>query len=404
MTFINKTTQNISRSKKPRFYGDIQLADNLYKDNKGREGHWRYRRPDGTYKHFSAPSVEKANAIAEDNNKRRDSMPTASKSKNSTLEIYVPEYIAYREEQSPDLKDKSSWSNRKYHMQQLTREITLPITLIDRAAIQAWWDKLTHHQQKARHAEFRKLFNYLMGRSLLKGLDYNPFTTSDDRPRLYVRSEPKRQSQRLTRKGFWAIYNAAGELGYPALQIAMGVSLTTFMRENDICTLLISDKTEDDLLKKVIGKSLNQKGNAKAARLSWDVRNYELLRQLIQRGRELALANRHCPYLISHWPKQKRLGNVKTHMAQVLPRRLISMFDEARIHAGFSRQNPPVFHGIKSLATKLATDAGYQKKSIQLASSHSSEDVQNIYLEDHELPYNTVDIAFTADQIGGEFK
>lgn len=167
---------------------------------------------------------------------------------------------------------------------------------------------------------------------------------------------------------------------------------------------MLDEHLENGLLKKVIGKSRNQKGDAKAARLSWDVGNYELLKQLLQRARELSLANRRCPYVISHWPKQKRLGKGKTHLAQVTPRRLISMFDEARKAAGFIRENPPVFHGVRSLATKLATDAGYNIKAIQHANAHSSEAMTNLYKDDHDLPYEGVEISFTEGLIGGNFR
>lgn len=403
MALINRKKKPMARPKKTRVYGDIVLADYLYADNKGREGHWRYKRPDNTFKHFSAATAVEANRIAEANNTRRDQMPSLKSKARGNLAAYIPQFIAYREEQSPDLTEKASWQNRTYAMLQLGREIALPLPMIDRDTIQSWWDRQTHHQQKARHAEFRKLFNYLMGRELLKSLQYNPFTTADDKPRLYLRSQPKRQSERLTRDGFWAIYNAAGKLGYPCLQIAMGISLTTFMREGDICSLKLDEHLEGTLLKKVIGKSKNQKGDAKAARLSWDVGNYELLKQLIQRARELSLVNRRCPYVISHWPKQRRLGKGKTHLAQVTPRRLITMFDEARKLAGFTGENPPVFHGVRSLATKLATDSGYNIKSIQHANAHSSESMTNLYKEGHDLPFENVSILFSSSDIGGIF-
>lgn len=219
MALLPPRKRTMARPKKPRMYGDTVLADYLYVDNKGREGHWRYKRPDNSFKHFFAATAEEANLIAESNNKRRHQMPGKQHPQKGNLAAYIPEYIAYRETHSPDLLEKASWGNRKYAMQQLGREITLPLPLIDREVIQAWWDSQSHHQQKARHAEFRKLFNYLMGRNLLKSLPYNPFTTSDDKPRLYVRSQPKRQSQRLTREGFWAIYKAAEQLNYPCLQI-----------------------------------------------------------------------------------------------------------------------------------------------------------------------------------------
>ncbi|MGY8872165.1 MAG: tyrosine-type recombinase/integrase [Pseudomonadales bacterium] len=395
----------MARPKTPRFHNEIKLEDYLYPDNKGRDGHWRYKRPDNTFKHFNAKDVHQANAIARHNNERRDSFtPNMGPKKiTGTLAYYLPQFITYRESHSPDLLQKSSWEKRRYALNQFCNVITTPIAHINRKEIQDWWDTLTNHQQKQRHAELRKFFNYLMGRELLPKLEYNPFTLSDDRPRLYTKSKPPRKSQRLTREGFWKIYASADKLGYTGLQIAMGVSLLTFMREGDICSLRISEHIEDNLLQKVIGKSESQKGSAKASRLKWDLQNYNLLKQLIKKGRELSLINRRCPFLISHWPKQKRLGNSKEHMAQITTRRLIAMFDHARRDAGFTGDNPPVFHGIRSLADKIALDAGYDIKAVQHAMSHSSEEMTKLYLQDHPLPFEKVDIEFTEEQIGGTF-
>lgn len=395
----------MARPKKTRYFNETPLQDNLYPDNKGREGHWRYKRPDGTFKHFFAATVPEANKIAAYTNERRDTY-TAAPTKHSnfgTLAHYVDQFISYREEQSPDLNQKGSWQRRIYALKQFTRTVTLPVSQLDRADIHAWWDTLSGHQQRQRHAEFRKFFNYLMGRNLLPRLQYNPFTTSDDKPKLYKKSRPKRQSKRLTRDGFWKIYQCAGELGYDCLQIAMGISLLTFMREGDICDLRLDHDIEDTLLQRVIGKSAAQKGNTNAARLKWDLGNYNLLRQLIQRSRELSLQNRRCPFVISHWPKQKRLGKTKEHLAQVTPRRLIAMFDEARKLAGFTGPNAPVFHGIRSLADLLAKEAGYDIKVVQHAMAHSSEEMTKAYLEGHQLPFEEVNVQFTEQDIGGNF-
>ena len=397
--------QTMARPKKDRFYQGTKLEDHLYPDNKGREGYWRYRRPDLSFKTFHASTPEAANAIARHNNERRESFSSERKSSPTfgTLAHYVKPYIAYREEQSPDLKSKDSWTRRIYSLNQFTKTITKPIPRITRDDIQMWWDTLTGHQQRQRHAEFRKFFNYLMGRGLLNHLEYNPFTTADDRPKLYKKSRPARQSKRLTREGFWNIYRCAGELGYDCLQIAMGISLLTFMREGDICDLRLDHDIEENLLKRVIGKSKAQKGSINASRLKWDLGNYNLLRELIQRSRELSLKNRRCPFVISHWPKQKRLGKTKEHLAQVTPRRLIAMFDEARKLAGFTGSNAPVFHGIRSLADLLAKEAGYDIKVVQHAMAHSSEEMTKAYLEGHQLPFEQVDVQFTEKDIGGNF-
>ena len=398
--------KTMARPKKIRTFNGITLEDNLYPDNKGRENHWRYKRPDGTFKHFHAESTDAAIKIAKFNNERRESYTAISAKKKrtfGTLAHYVEEYINWRASQSPDLLEKSSWQKRCYALHQFCREITLPLGQIERADIHIWWDTLTGHQQRQRHAELRKFFNYLMGRELLPRLDYNPFTLADDRPRLYKKSRPARKTERLTREGFWNIYHSAGELGYQGLQIAMGISLLTFMREGDILTLKLDKDIENDLLKKTIGKSEEQKGAANASRLKWDLGNYNLLKQLIHKSRELSLQNRRCPFVISHWPKQKRLGQHKEHMAQVTPRRLISMFNDARKHAGFTQANAPTFHSIRSLSDLLATEAGYDIKEVQHAMAHSSEEMTKAYLEGHDLPFEQVNVQFSEKEIGGSF-
>jgi len=279
------------------------------------------------------------------------------------------------------------------------------VVQLERKEIMYWWDALTPHQQKARHAEFRRFFNYLMGRELLPKMQYNPFTLADDKPRFYESATPKRASVRFDMTGFWKIYNAAGSLGYEGLQIAMGISLTTFMRETDILTLKLSDDLEDDLLKKVIGKSLAQVGDAKAARLQWNIRDYDLLRNLINRARLASIKNHGCPYVISHTPQRKLIGKTKDHICQVTPRRLIEMMEEARGLAGYAgMKNPPSFHTVRSLANSLAKDAEESKEAIQKNNAHRSVDTQLIYQEGHDLPFDDAPIQFTAEQIGGDFK
>ena len=400
------------RPKKVRTVDGIVLADNLYTDPKGRPGRYRYKRPDGTFRGFPAATPMAANRIAEDANKLRDQVPIKKKDGKpgrDQLSYYTPKYIAYRESVDPKLKGKSSWTNRSYAISSLGRHFdSIPIGHIDRETIENLWLSMSHHQQKLRHAEFRKLFNWLMGQGLCPRLEYNPFTTADDRPRLYLSGAEDRSIMRINIKEFWKIYHAAGDIGYPALQIAMGISLTTFMREGDICGLKIDDNLRNDLLKKVIGKSYEQKGSSKAARLSWDQTNYTLLRQLIARGLQLSLTNKRCPYLISHTPKRRVWNQDKTHICQVLPRRLGDMYTEARIEAKV-QLNPPegrrpsTFHQVRSLASKLALDAGYELKDVQHAMAHENENTTKVYQDEHDLPFQEVPIIFTKDLLGGDF-
>ena len=396
----------MARPRKARFFDGVELARNLYADPKKRPAYWLYVRKDGTKKTFQAVDVETANKIAAHNNGLADSH-VASPGKASTkgtLAAYIDDFIAWREHTSPALAEKASWkSNRIHHLRKFCAEMSKGLNTLSRQDIMFWWDTLTPHQQKARHAEFRRFFNYLMGRELLPKMQYNPFTTSDDRPRLYKAATPPRKSQRLTVPAFWTVYNAAGHLGFECLQVAMGISLTTFMREGDICSLKLSDNLEDNLLKKVIGKSLSQVGEAKASRLQWNVGSYDLLRQLLQKARESSFKNGACPYVISHTPKVKRVGNTKDHYAQVTPRRLCEMFDEARAYAGFAGDNPPVFHGVRSLANAIALEAGFGREQIQQVNAHKSIDTQLIYQDGHALPFDNAQVQFTASQIGGSF-
>ena len=407
MTIFNKKKPTpMAAPKKQRTFEGVVLADNLYKDNKGRVGYWRYFRPNRTFKTFPAGDVHLANKIAEHNNLSRDQMPKKTNSTiNGTLAAYVDDFILHRETQNPNLKESNSWRNRRYSLAQFGRQIVRPLAQLKRVEIMHWWDVLTPHQQKARHAEFRRFFNWLMGRDLLPAMQYNPFTLADDRPRFYESATPKRASVRFDMSGFWKIYNAAGSLGYEGLQIAMGISLTTFMRETDILTLKLSDDLEDDLLKKVIGKSMAQVGEAKAARLQWNIRDYDLLRNLINRARLAAIKNHGCPYVISHTPQRKLIGKTKDHICQVTPRTLITMMKKSRDLAGYAdMENPPTFHTVRSLANSLAKDAEESKEAIQKNNAHRSVDTQLIYQEGHELPFEDAPIQFTAEQIGGDFK
>ena len=407
MTIPNKNkSPQMASPKKQRTFDGVVLADNLYKDNKGRVGYWRYFRPNRTYKTFPAGDVHLANKIAESNNKLRDQLPKKNDlSSKGTLAAHIDDYILDQESKSPSLVEKDSWRNRKYSLRQFCRQIVRPLVQLERKEIMYWWDALTAHQQKSRHAEFRRFFNYLMGRELLPKMKYNPFTLADDKPRFYESATPKRASVRFDMDGFWKIYHCAGELGFEALQIAMGISLTTFMRETDIITLKLSDDLEDDLLRKVIGKSLAQVGEAKAERLQWNMKDYVLLRNLINRARLLAIKNYGCPYVISHTPKQKRLGITKDHICQVTPRNLITMMTKARDLAGYAgMENPPSFHTVRSLANSLAKKAEESKEAIQKNNAHKSVNTQLIYQEGHDLPFDDAPIQFTAEQIGGDFK
>lgn len=397
MRALTTGDSTMPRPRKARFYCGVELKPNLYAVP-SRPGYWRYVRPDGSSRCFSEHDVKRANEIADANNAKRTLPP-------DSLTTAVEQYILHREKLDKDLLNKDSWRNRKYALRAFGNEIETPVYRISRDEIKSWWEGLTYYQQKLRKSECRRLWGWMMGEGL-SPLPYNPFTTDTSMPMLMNSGVPEKARQRLTRDDFWAIYASAQELGYEGLQIAMGLSLTTFMREGDICSLKLCTNLESDLLKLVVGKSLAQRGSIHAARLQWDIGNHRLVKSLLAKSRELGLKNYRCPFVISHKPIQRRPSKTKEHSCQILPRRLIAQFAEARDHAGMNSAKPgcaPTFHEVRSLADKLAKEAGYDIKAIQQAMAHESVNTTKSYLDGHELPFDTVSVVFDEEMIGGKF-
>ncbi|MEM1113221.1 MAG: hypothetical protein AAGI11_15020 [Pseudomonadota bacterium] len=404
----------MARPKKPRVLDGVVLEENLFTDTRKRPGYFRYLQPSGKLKTFSvlpltgADAAREANRMAAEANQERDSAPVLSKIPRESIAYQIPLYINWREKTESKLHGKASWENRKRALRGFGRDFqSLPLARIHWNALKDWWEELTFHQQKARHAEFRRLFNWLMSEGLCRSLPHNPFTSNDALARLYPMGEKERAVVRIrSKEEFWILYNAASK--YPALQIAMGISLVTIMREGDICALQFSEHLEGDLLKKVISKSEGQRGTVGAARLQWSNTRHVLLKRLLARAREEAIKNYGCPYVISHTPRVKKTGTTKTHACQVTANRLVNMFAEVRDSTNLYKslpegRRPPGFHQIKSLAIKLAKDAGFSMSEIQANSAHTRASTTEGYMEDHQLPYDDAQVIFTEEMIGGTF-
>jgi len=375
------------RPKKTRLVDGIPLADNLYKDPKGRSGYYRYRRPDGTFKTFTAAAVDLANNMADEaNSLRGKDLPVATRiPQRDSLAYHVPLYIAYQEKINPELKYKQSWKNRAYALNQFAE--TFPVIgRITRDTILAWWDGLTYHQQKLRMAEFRRFFNWLMGQGLAAKLKYNPFTTADDKPRLLPKQKPKKQRKALTQAGYRKIYNAAEDFGYECLQIAMEISRYTTLREADICGLRWTDIVDGEL-RLVVSKSEAQKGSARAARLSWKLKDHPILKRQIDRARELSLQHKRCPFVISHEPRRRVWNEDKAHLYQVTPDRLSRMFREVMDSCGIEGTS---FHEVRGLSATLYKGEGYTTGEIKDLMAHEQESTTIDYQNADELPYQSV--------------
>lgn len=372
-----------------RYHMDVELVDNLYPDNKGRENRWRYKNPQSKkwVNIKEEMSVEKANALAEQMNQLVEDgfYETRAVPPSERLKTYIDQYIDYQESLDPKLKNKDSWQNRKYAMHQLSKRFE-GIRSLEMDSIRIWWDELTYNQQKLRMSAFRKLFNYLMGQGLCAKLKFNPFTTADDLPRLLLKSKPKKNRKPCNQNTFNQIRKRAGELGYECLQIAMDISRYTTLREGDICGLKWDKNIVDGCLRVIVSKSEAQKGTARASRLSWDLKDHPLLKSYIDRARELSLINRRCPFVISHTPKRRAWNEFKESLYQVTPDRLSRMFKECRGESGTT------FHEIRGLSATLLKIAGHNNTEIQQVMSHESVATTQGYQNAEDLPYMHVAI------------
>ena len=400
----------MGRPKKPRFADGVQLEEHLHTDSKGRPGFWRYLRPDGTWKGFRAETVTEANRLAAEANASRDRIPISDRTavNRAALAYHVEKYITRRERLDPKLPALKNWRNRRGALRGFARTFAAtPVHKITRTQIAIWWDTLTHHQQGLRHTELRRFFNELAGEGMTPQLDYNPFTTADDRPRLYRSAKPQVARARLTASGFWQIYAKAGEIDMPGLQIAMGISLMTTMRRADICALRLDAHVKGELLQRIIGKSAAQRGDTHAVRLEWDLTTDATLAALVRRARELSLKNFRCPFLISHAPKKRRLGK-REHRYQVTEDRLTKLFAEARDATGLfaelpAGQTPPTFHEIRALSSAMFGRQGYDLQAIKGLMAHTDEAVTQLYQSGQELPYVRVTMTLSPEILGGTF-
>lgn len=398
----------MARPSRPRFYNGVELPANLYADARKREDYWRYLRPDGSYKIFQAPLEDAVRVANEANALREEFTPGIIKKipARNSLPAMVLKYIEWRESYDAGLIKKQSWTNRKGLLRGFAEDFaTTPVNKITLTVLIPWWENLTYHQQHARRSEFNKLFNWLVSNGYSKLTD-NPFSSSDDRPRLMERTKPIPKRERLTVDDFWAIYREAGNRKLEGLQIAMGISILTTMRIGDICSLMFSQHVTATSLRKTINKSESQRGSVNASHLEWLFADHPLLEELIKRTHALSLRNLRCPYVVSHMPAQRRVGVTKDHICQLTPDRLTKQFASVRDSlAGFGlgdHSTPPTFHEIRALASDRYRAAGYSTKQVQEIMAHTDERVTKGYQAGHDIDWTQIGIKIDGDVLGGE--
>ena len=372
-----------------RYHDGIELVANLYPHQRKELNKWRYKNPKSKkWVHIKElMTVDKANKLASElNSMVADGFYERHATPSERLDLYVEQYQSYRERLDPKLIGLNSWYNRKTTMNKFARDNFKNIKSIDMDALRTWWDEQSYHQQKLRRAEFLKLFNWLMGKNLVPKLDFNPFTNSDDVPRLLSKSKPEKKRKPCNQLTFNMIYKNAEKEGFECLQIAMDISRYTTLREGDICAMRWDKQIVDGCLRVVVMKSLGQKGESRATRLSWSLKDHPALKRYIDRARELSLINKRCPFIISHTPKRRAWNEDKEHLCQVTNDRLSRMFNDCRGESGTT------FHEVRGLAATLLKSAGNTNKQIKEIMAHESITTTLDYMNPDDLPFDEVTI------------
>ena len=382
------------------------LPDNLYQDE---PGVFRYIRPDGTKKIIRSEDTELVIKRATEANRIGEVQRKATIEHRDSIIRHVEMYIPYRESLAPKLKQKESWKSYQSYLRQFAKIFSnTPVNRLDLITIQKWWDQLTPHAQRSRRAEFNKFFNFLMMKEAVPRLKGNPFSTSDDRPRVLLKPLGDKVTHRMNINEFWEIYAAAADCGYEFVQIGMAISFLTTLRRGDILRLTFQDNIIDNHLRVKVSKSHEKAVKGQGSNISLDLSVHTELNKVINRARELSLKNRRCPHLISHsFDKYHKLSGNRIHANQVLPRYFTDAFVYARDLAGVQKDLPKThrcgFHEIRSLSSYYLKKSGHDIESIQMLMAHTDPSMTKHYQDGHETDWHESEITIKDEIIGGSF-
>jgi integrase len=362
------------------------LPPNLYNDNRGRVDRYRYRTPAGNYTALKN-TYREAVALAARANAARDTIP----GNRYALPFWSREYIEFTERQTPGLEFKKSWVNRKNQLRTFAEAFAqIRTDRLDISTLSHWWDSLTYDQQHNRRSNLSKFFLYMMGKDVAKS---NPFTSSEDVAHLSERGKPSKSRLPLHEADFWKVYDHAPQF----LRDAMVVSFATTLRRSDVVNIRF-DHIVDGALRVTVGKSVGQRGFARASHLSWSLDKHEALRELVNESRERSLSLKRCPYLIAFQPAKNRARQGNAHPYKVRADKISKAFGKARDASGVwdniaPGRMPPSFHEIRGLAIERLLAGGADLREVQKLAAHTDESITSGYAANHDPEYASVELA-----------
>lgn len=363
-----------------------ELPANLYNDNRGRPGIYRYRTPSGAFQRIEG-GYKRAVELARRANEQRHTVPAARHS----LAYWIREFVEFSQTNDPGLEDRTSWRQRLGYLRDFGERFDrIPTPAITVGELSAWWHSLKYDQQHNRRAVFSRLFVYMLGHGVAT---CNPFTSSDHEARLIDKPKPKKSRLPLHLPEFWAIYEHAEQ----SIRDAMVLSLLTTLRRGDIVRLRFDDIV-DGCLQVTIGKSVGQRGFARASHLRWNLDEHEALRATIAAARERSLQLRRCPFIVAHKPARVRERAGAAHPYETTLEHLSRGFAAARDASGLFAilqpgRQPPSFHEIRGLAIERMIAAGADVREVQHLAAHTDERITSGYAANHAPEFIAVRLA-----------
>lgn len=381
------------------------MPKNLYNDNRKppRPDHYRYKRPDGKFRTLNKPYAEAKIIAMRANELALMATPAQGTRPPGSLSYWLAQYLQWQQARAPIKTQRTAWRN-------LTGALKNFSGLFDHirpdqlklSHLQPWWEGLTYDQQHNRRSGLSQFFQWLIAQGVT---GHNPFTKNDNSPRLFEKPKPTRKFKRLTIDQFWAIYNTASELDLPHVQIAMAIGLATGLREGDILAMRWSNLI-DGRLCITISKSEQQRGEQAASHRSWPLNDHLLLKNVINRARQLALKHRRCPFIVSYKNNCANRASNKEHSHQLAARKLCTDYTRARNHTGLFNNHPtgtaPPFREIRALFIHQGIKH-YTLEQVQQDAAHTDKRVTSGYNANHLPSYVDSNVVITREIIDGSF-
>lgn len=348
----------------------------VYTDPKGRPNKWRVKLPNGSFKTITAATEAQAQIAAEGALIQFKAPPGA------WLEL-VNRHLVRREGGSPDLLTKQKWRGSKYVLRKFADvfESMCKPTTVSMTHFLDYWDTLTRHQQDNLRPELNRFIKWCMLSGLIV-LPANPIELLDKK------ALPKKKRQRLTKGMFDGVLRVATDKGYDGLVQACQLSLLTTLRRGDLAELRWDD-IRDGSLYVSVSKSIASRGEVEATRLRWDLQKHPQLLHELKECRRLAMMNRDCPFVLSHFGANRR-GKTKEHVCQMTPDMISKQFTEC-MRELIRADDHPTFHEIRSLAAANLELMGAPGETISKIMAHTDESTTELYLVGHDRKFFDVD-------------